>query len=195
MFGPKVEEVRSSNINFSIIRLNSSGLSVSIDRKALLAAADLLPVPIEVPSVEEDPPTWSRAALEQMAENLATMASKQEDVGPVASRKPTLRKPTSPTLIKANPKAVGSQRVSFAAQPAYPALDAGVVKAALQAGVESNVLEQMNKLVQRNPKAAKMGDLTPKQAATDPFRKRRTGWRNREMALRKMLGVRSRPHW
>ena len=107
--------------------------------------------------------------MEQMAESLATIASKQEEVGPAASRKPAIRKSSSPTLFRANPKAVGSQRVSFAAQPAFPALDAGVVKAALQAGVESSVLEQMNKLVQRNPKAAKMGDLTPKQPSMDPL--------------------------
>ena len=44
-----------------------------------------------------------------------------------------------------------------------------MVKAALQAGVDPAVLQQMNKLVQQNPKAAKMGGLTPARISTDPL--------------------------
>jgi len=105
--------------------------------------------------------------MEQVASNLATLVSKQ-DVPAAVNRKSALRQSTSAPL-SARSKAAAVPRVSIDPKPHFPSLDSGVVKAALQAGVGNSVLEQMNRLVQQNPKAAKMGDLTPVGMSPDPL--------------------------
>ena len=65
--------------------------------------------------------------------------------------------PPPPRVTFAKAKSMGSAASDAAFQ--YPQLDPGVVQAAVQAGVSATALQQMSKLVARNPKAAKMGDM------------------------------------
>ena len=106
--------------------------------------------------------------MEQVAANVAMLVS-QQDPPAAPARKSALRTSSSVLSSKAKAKASSSPRVVIDPQPKFASLDAGVVKAALQAGVGSNVLQQMNKLVQQNPRAAKMGDLTPSRPPSDPL--------------------------
>lgn len=118
-------------------------------------------------------PVLSRVArleemMEQVAANVATLVSKQEPPRP-AGRKSAMKASTSGALSTSKSRAAEPPRVTIDPKPNFPSLDAGVVKAAMQAGVGTNILEQMNRLVQQNPKAAKMGDLTPAGVGPDPL--------------------------
>ena len=107
--------------------------------------------------------------MEGIASSLATLVSQQELSAPTQPRRPALRKSTSVVAPTSKAKSVSGPRVVIEPQPSFPSLDPGVVKAAKQAGVASNVLEQMNRLVEQNPRAAKLGDLTPRTSQPDPL--------------------------
>ena len=104
--------------------------------------------------------------LEETLAGLATNVQLLVSAKSPAKRTPALRK----THTAASPKA----RVSFAMpspkhKPStatssgeeFPFLDPGVVRASLKAGVSREVLQQMSKLVSRNPRASKVGDINP----------------------------------
>ena len=76
------------------------------------------------------------------------------------SRAPAIRKAVKPTTIgrgAANLKTAAREK----AQVQFPLLDAGVVQAALQAGIPESNLVEMQRLLGSNPKAAKVRDINP----------------------------------
>ena len=77
----------------------------------------------------------------------SSSARPSKDAAVVPTRKPALRKPAQKDTSSAS---------------AFPHLAQDVVQAALQAGIDPDVLGQMSKLVAANPKGAKLGDLNPK---------------------------------
>lgn len=77
----------------------------------------------------------------------SSSAKSGKDAAAVPTRKPALRKPAQKETSSAS---------------AFPHLAQDVVQAALQAGIDPDVLGQMSKLVAANPKGAKLGDLNPK---------------------------------
>ena len=120
--------------------------------------------------VEEEPglaEVYTRVG--RLEHTITQMAANLEGLIQPGNRPPALRTgraaasssapllPVAPKVKFApKPKVIGGQP-SSAEQ--FPSLDPGVVKAAVQAGLSEEVLQQMSRLVARNPKAAKMTDL------------------------------------
>ncbi len=96
--------------------------------------------------------------LEIMIQNLnATMASLVPTTP--GTPKVTFAEPAPPAvaykLPTAKPRAKTQATVQVETEEKFPDLDAGVVNAALQAGVEPGALEEMQALMAKNPKGAK----------------------------------------
>ena len=92
------------------------------------------------------------AAVDKIADAVGRLAkSSRPESTPASSGKST------PTVLSPKPKHV-SKRPS-ALRSRYPLLDGGVVEAALQAGVGHESLEEMQKLLSKNTKAAKVKDI------------------------------------
>lgn len=77
----------------------------------------------------------------------SSSARPSQETSAVSARKSALRKPSQPNSSRAS---------------SFPHLAQDVVQAALQAGIDPDVLGQMSKLVATNPKGAKLSDLNPK---------------------------------
>ena len=100
--------------------------------------------------------------LHQLTSSVQMLVELQK---PPQSRPSALRttaKSSSPidARVKFAPKPKPQSR-KVGAPEEFPTLDAGVVRAALQAGVSRQSLEQMSRLVSKNPKGAKLADLNP----------------------------------
>ena len=99
--------------------------------------------------------------MEKVSANLEILLDARPPRAPAlrTSAKFSSAAPPPPRVTFAKAKSMGSAASDAASQ--YPQLDPGVVQAAVQAGVSATALQQMSKLVARNPKAAKMGDMVP----------------------------------
>ena len=144
-------------------------------------SASEVPLPVPQPGdeteepVEEEPGSQGvssrvsqlEALMAGLAMDMQTLLKNQEkSVVPKTGKGPTMSTSTftSPTskpkskrksALKTGPADATAPHVSF------PGLDEGVAKAAIQAGLGEEVMQEMAKLVQRNPKGAKMTDINP----------------------------------
>lgn len=91
-----------------------------------------------------------RGVASQMAEKESLTATSSK-----SSSLATKAKPKRKSAMRTAPQPPSPPHVTFAG------LDAGVVRAATQAGLGDEVMQEMAKLVQRNPKGAKLADINP----------------------------------
>ena len=100
--------------------------------------------------------------ISQMAANLETLVQPASRPSALRAAR-TMKSSSAPSLPVASKVKLAPKPKMISAPPSsaeqYPSLDPGVVKAAVQAGLSEDVLQQMSRLVGRNPKAAKMSDL------------------------------------
>ena len=107
------------------------------------------------------------ALVAEMAMDMKTLLKKQGNPSvPKGGREQALTVSTSSSpLAKAKPKRKSALKTSPSDAPAphvsFPGLDEGVAKAAIRAGLGAEVMQEMAKLVQKNPKGARLSDINP----------------------------------
>lgn len=102
----------------------------------------------------------------EMSELMKMLASKKAAASP--KRPPALKTTAKASAlsprphVQFNPEVKRAQRAQSSLSPGdFPTLGQGVVRAAIQAGLSREVLEQMSKLVGSKSKATRLGDMNP----------------------------------